>query len=720
MTFLNPLILFGLVAAAVPVLIHLLQLKKLRQIEFSSIRFLKEIQHASARRVKLRDYLLLLLRALAIVSLVVAFARPSLRGIVNGNSKTSVVIVVDNSPSTTARNEYGEIFSQIRTVASSLVNSFHVGDNVALVFTSSSGDTSQISSTIDPKSLSTQLSRAEVSNVSGTYADAIRLAIDELQSAGYAAKETYVIGDLQRTEFVPEVHSSAVMRNEKVPPNTRIFFLQTERSSSDNLSIAGIKFPDPVVQVNTPTEIEATIVNNSLQAGSEKSAAVASLYLDDRKVAQSVTDLPAGTSRVVSLAFNVPAGGLHKGVVKIDDNSMQSDNKFYFSFYAIRRLRVMVVAPDPVKSQDDFIISATRAITDTSTEIDTRVSSPDQFVYSDLSGTDVVVLEAYSVGRNFEEKLTRFARTGGGVILFAPAPSQSGAFAGIVGAMNIGNVTKFYSSRNGSFLSVDKIDAGDDFFSGIFSSRQSADEIKSQLVTKIFYDVEIEPNPFAHVLMSTSSGPFFLGREVGAGFAFVVSSPADSLSSNFPMSPFFPVIVQRALFYSASVRHRPIRIFAGEGADYRYSGVGTKSATLISPDGSRSEVIPDYVGGTADFAFHGLDQLGAYSLVEGDTLCDISVNVNPRESNLAPASRTEIINSAKMAGFVENNVFILNADKNAVTNIERLRRGEDLSSFFAGAAFVFLVLEIFVSRMKTFPSTEHFASQASRDVSGSG
>jgi len=42
MTFLNPLVLFGLFAAAIPIIIHLLTLRKLRTVEFSTLTFLKE------------------------------------------------------------------------------------------------------------------------------------------------------------------------------------------------------------------------------------------------------------------------------------------------------------------------------------------------------------------------------------------------------------------------------------------------------------------------------------------------------------------------------------------------------------------------------------------------------------------------------------------------------------------------------------------------------
>jgi hypothetical protein len=75
MTFLNPLLLFGLAAAAIPVLLHLLNLRKLRTVEFSSVRFLKDLQKSSIRRIRIRQILLLIVRTLLIIAIVAAFSR---------------------------------------------------------------------------------------------------------------------------------------------------------------------------------------------------------------------------------------------------------------------------------------------------------------------------------------------------------------------------------------------------------------------------------------------------------------------------------------------------------------------------------------------------------------------------------------------------------------------------------------------------------------------
>ena len=44
MTFLNPAVLLGLLAASIPIIIHLLNLRKLKKIDFSTLQFLKELQ----------------------------------------------------------------------------------------------------------------------------------------------------------------------------------------------------------------------------------------------------------------------------------------------------------------------------------------------------------------------------------------------------------------------------------------------------------------------------------------------------------------------------------------------------------------------------------------------------------------------------------------------------------------------------------------------------
>src|SRR5438874_13775979 len=75
-TFLYPLALVGLAAAVIPALLHLLERRVPPEAEFPPLRYLSEAERQSARRLRLRHVLLLLLRTGLIVLIVLAAARP--------------------------------------------------------------------------------------------------------------------------------------------------------------------------------------------------------------------------------------------------------------------------------------------------------------------------------------------------------------------------------------------------------------------------------------------------------------------------------------------------------------------------------------------------------------------------------------------------------------------------------------------------------------------
>src|ERR1041385_2501514 len=74
--FLNPLYLFGLLAASLPIIIHLLNRRRIKRIRFPAVKFILLSQKRISRTKRLRHWLLLALRTAAIVVLVFLLARP--------------------------------------------------------------------------------------------------------------------------------------------------------------------------------------------------------------------------------------------------------------------------------------------------------------------------------------------------------------------------------------------------------------------------------------------------------------------------------------------------------------------------------------------------------------------------------------------------------------------------------------------------------------------
>ena len=135
MSFLNPLFLFGLAAAAVPILIHLFTRKRPREMPFPSLEFLSEVNRSEIRRLRLRQWLLLLLRTLAVAALALAISRPALRGTAGlaRGAATTAVVLVDQSGSMSATTPGGTLLFEARRAIEGLLATLGPEDDLLLV-----------------------------------------------------------------------------------------------------------------------------------------------------------------------------------------------------------------------------------------------------------------------------------------------------------------------------------------------------------------------------------------------------------------------------------------------------------------------------------------------------------------------------------------------------------------------------------------------------------
>jgi hypothetical protein len=101
MLFLNPLLLWGLLAASVPVIIHLINRRRHKTIQWAAMQFLLKASRESRGKKKLRHILILTCRALGIAALALAAARPIASGLMGwgGGSIDTVVLLLDRSAS---------------------------------------------------------------------------------------------------------------------------------------------------------------------------------------------------------------------------------------------------------------------------------------------------------------------------------------------------------------------------------------------------------------------------------------------------------------------------------------------------------------------------------------------------------------------------------------------------------------------------------------------
>ena len=126
MNFLHPNILWFLSLLAFPIIIHLFHFRRHKKLYFSSLRFIQSFQQEKKAIKKVKDLLILLLRILAILFLVLAFAQPYTGSISDAKAAEDSLIslYIDNSNSMSAKGINGELLSQAKENAKEIVSQF--------------------------------------------------------------------------------------------------------------------------------------------------------------------------------------------------------------------------------------------------------------------------------------------------------------------------------------------------------------------------------------------------------------------------------------------------------------------------------------------------------------------------------------------------------------------------------------------------------------------
>ena len=107
MSFLNPAMLFGMTALAIPIIVHLLNRRRFKKIQWAAMRFLQVSLERNQRRMKVEDWILLLLRMAIVALIALAVSRPTTDWLKSKglSSKVTASIIIDSSASMLRKDE---------------------------------------------------------------------------------------------------------------------------------------------------------------------------------------------------------------------------------------------------------------------------------------------------------------------------------------------------------------------------------------------------------------------------------------------------------------------------------------------------------------------------------------------------------------------------------------------------------------------------------------
>ncbi len=214
MSFTLPWALLGLIAAGIPLFLHLVQRQDPREMVFPAVRYLEDTTRDHRRRLQLRHVLLLVLRTLLIVCLVLAAAGATInrRGL-GGHAPSALALVVDNSASSAAVHDGEATLSGLIAAATAVLDRATIADRVWLLTAGApvaAGTAGELRSAV--RDLQTAPVRLDLGA-------AITQARDLVRTAGRPG-EVVVISDFQRSALSdsPGAGDVLVLRPSYQPP----------------------------------------------------------------------------------------------------------------------------------------------------------------------------------------------------------------------------------------------------------------------------------------------------------------------------------------------------------------------------------------------------------------------------------------------------------------------------------------------------------------------
>ncbi len=417
--FLHPIYLFGLLAASLPILIHLLNRRRLKRIRFPAVRFVLLSQKRISRSYRLRHWLLLALRTLAVACLALLLANPVLQtgaGLFAGGGPGSLVVLLDNSLSMSWSGD-GNGFKQAKQAARWLITALNDGDRAALIPTNLSG-TESFRLKAEKDVLLRELEAMEISDGTANLPAALGKAY-ELLNEPAGLKNIRLITDMGLTGWDQFSISSLKQIDPSIPLTTiRI----GRKQQSPNGTIKEIRLGNPTVGVNMPLHVEATVANFGEV---EIKDLLVQLGLGGQSREQKLVTVPPKGETTVNFQTQIHQAGSHIGQVTLKKEGLTGNPRAHFTVEAQDKLRVLVVDGDPqtslAQSETFFLVRALNPAgeRDSSVFLPTTII-PEGLATAALEGYHVVILcNVARIPEAFLAKLQNYLRQGGGLMIFS-------------------------------------------------------------------------------------------------------------------------------------------------------------------------------------------------------------------------------------------------------------------------------------------------------------
>jgi hypothetical protein len=683
MQFIFPAFLFAAAAVAIPVIIHLFYFRRFKRVYFTNVAFLKEVKEETSNRQKLRNLLVLLMRCLALIFLVLAFAQPFIP--LSDNVKKgeqAVSLFIDNSFSMNALSKDAPLLELAKKRAREIITAYAPDDRFQVLTNDFEGRDQRLIGKEDA------LSRIEEIRTSPASRDLSKVLLRQQQclNTGKAEnKSAFLITDFQRNIADLQNFRDSLIEVNLVPLRS---------VQENNISIDSVWFESPIQILNQPANLLVKISNRGNEDAEEIRLA---LQHDGQSKPAGSLKLAAKSSKTDTVSFNILHSGWHEAKISLTDYPVQFDDDYYLSFYVAEQINVLVInGLLPNKYINNAFTGAKYFRLDNA---DARALD-----YSRFGNYQMILLnDVNALSTGLAQELKTFAQNGGNVLVFPAQNADLGGYNGFFENIGAGTMGGYEATQR----QAGQINTEEFVFKDVFLNKSA--NLRLPITQGNF---RLAPNRGEHILSYRDGSAQMAKYPLGEGAVYVFAAPLDEQVNDLVRNGeiFVPMLFKMAI---AGAKSGQIAYTIGKDevleAKHQVSSSGEsiyklKKYVAAGAPGAQNaigeEFIPEQrILGAKVMLTPGktLSDAGWYRLgLRGDsTLAEYAYNFNRKESDLQYLSTDELGNGlpANMKLLDEN------AEANFAQVVGEQNQGIVLWRWCLVFALLFLALEVLFLRL---------------------
>ena len=677
MTILSPSALWFLGAISIPIVIHLLSRLRINKVEFSTVRFIKQLETSSIRKIKFQQILLLLLRMLVIASLVMMMTQPVTQGLMPGwlaaEQDARLILVIDNSASMSVKVGNQSFFEISKKEALGLLPSFNKETQITLA------------QTCPPKTIFKGQSndpdlRASIQNIQPTvdyddlWANLNHLLKDE--TIVEPIKECVIFSDFM---YRPDTTLMAGIPNFE---SWKFYFIQPG-TVYDNLSIRSVSSLNRIKTMSQLVKLNTRIENSGELP---KPNVPLELLFNEHRVGQVVSEIESGKEKEFQFQAYPANMGIVKCRVSLPKDNYDLDNNWFLSMSIMEQIRCGIIGAN---SDDVAMLEMVLRAIDPQRQflsIESRIQPELNRLF--LDDVDVALIHnPKNITEEGVKDLEKFLRSGGGVIWFQGNEDGSEFHPDIFEKIGFPFPEKRMNAGQGFFTTQI---AGE--YSDLLQDLQVRN-LDSELPEVFNYiQTKLDVKQKVHWTLNNSD-PLLIEFSKGSGSIFYFSTLLDLRWNDLAIRGMLVPLIYRLLVLTGTDEINTSSVKINEP---KWISVEEKYLRhqweIVSPSGKMEMIVPDY--DREGINISSTDELGVYTVYSnGELFTSFPTRLHDQEYIQPRFSQNDI------ESFLTSNQtrWLTLKDEFSQVFLET-RQGKSLWKIFLALAILFLLAESIIGR----------------------